>query len=125
MIGADEYCAVFKKTEQIGRLLILPGSHARGATFHIYVLPKDFIFDSKKPHERGRYSVEVYGVISGQPGWTEKYGWLREGRWQDDFIECFRQRKSQIESCHAKKSIELGQKKREEELKINSVLDSY
>lgn len=55
--------------------------HARGKTLHIYLL-KDMpsldadekllrkkVYDSEK-------SLEVYGIISGQHGWSESYGYL-------------------------------------------------
>ena len=38
MKGADEYCRLFNKAEQHGRLYLLPHYHTRGKTFRIYVL---------------------------------------------------------------------------------------
>jgi len=38
MQGAREYASLFE-TGQYGRLYIVSGEHARGKTFHIYVLP--------------------------------------------------------------------------------------
>jgi len=84
--GAREYARLFE-TGQYGRLYIVSGYHARGKTFHIFVLP-----DGEKAIPNGPNSpplnddaVEVYGIIDGNPGWTESYGWLHQGRWQDDF----------------------------------------
>ena len=81
MKGAHEYANLFK-TGVYGRLYIESTSHARGRTFHIYVIPKD-----TKKFTGGIDSsmVEVYGVISGNPGWTEEYGWLHQGKWVQDF----------------------------------------
>ena len=86
MKGAREYARLFE-TGQYGRLYIVSGYHARGKTFHIFVLP-----DGEKAIPNGPNSpplnddaVEVYGIIDGNPGWTESYGWLHQGRWQDDF----------------------------------------
>ena len=34
--------------------------------------------------ENGLYycdRLKVYGMVSGQCGWTEKYGWIEEGSW--------------------------------------------
>ena len=85
MQGARKYAELFN-TGQIGRLYITSGSHARGTTFHIQVLP-----EGVKANRNGGPNmctndgaVEVYGVTGGQPGWTERYGWLHEGKWQED-----------------------------------------
>lgn len=84
MRGAREYAELFG-AEQHGKLYLLPGSHARGRTFHIYVLP------SADPITGPPYGVKdavvVYGIVSGQPGWTESYGWLHRGQWERDFAE--------------------------------------
>jgi len=81
MIGARDYANLFT-SGQYGKLYIESGSHARGRTFHIWVLPSKEKIDGR-PHE----GVEVYGVVSGHPGWTEMYGWLHRGKWEQDF-EC-------------------------------------
>jgi len=87
MEGADRYCRAFKENVQLGRFFLVPSSHARGDTFHLYILP-----EGEKAIPNGRSNaplnkdrVEVYGIISGQPGWTEKYGWLHKGKWVEDF----------------------------------------
>jgi hypothetical protein len=86
MKGADEYAALFT-TGQYGRLWITSGRHARGATFHIYVLPANVEAKSNGPNNPPSCDnyVEVYGITGGQPGWTETYGWLRDGPWVADF----------------------------------------
>jgi len=38
-------------------------------------------------------AVLIYGVISGQPGWTESYGWLYEGKWMEDFYKLVAEKK--------------------------------
>jgi DNA-binding XRE family transcriptional regulator len=75
------------KTGQYGRLYITSGSHARGRTLRIQVLPEG---EKALPNGSGneclnKNAVTVYDAISGQRGWTEVYGWLHEGKWQDDF----------------------------------------
>ena len=77
MDGARQYGPYFHDKERIGKLIIRTGVHARGCTFHIFVLP-----DSGANQQDG---TEVYGVVSGNPGWTETYGWLHNGPWQADF----------------------------------------
>ncbi|MCE5224880.1 MAG: hypothetical protein LLG05_03380 [Porphyromonadaceae bacterium] len=97
MEGAREYSELFK-TGQYGRLYITSGRHARGRTFHIQVLPK---YEKARPNGDTNMclnsdAVEVYGIIGGQPGWTEFYGWKHEGPWQYDFEQMVLKRKDEI-----------------------------
>ena len=97
MEGAREYAELFE-TGQYGRLYITSSSHARGKTFHIQVLPKG---EKAKPNGDNNIclnkgAVEVYGVIGGNPGWTEFYGWKHEGPWQSDFEQMIIKRKDEI-----------------------------
>lgn len=75
MKGAREYVQ-YLESGIFGRLQIIVGGHARGRTLHIYVLPEPGSLEA---------SVEVYGVVKGQPGWDEEYGWLVDGPWVADF----------------------------------------
>lgn len=74
MKGAREYSLLFE-TGQYGRLYITSGSHARGKTFHIQVLPKDELAIPNGDNNAclNEDAVEVYGIIGGNPGWTEYY----------------------------------------------------
>jgi len=93
MKGAAEYAELFSRQEQHGRLLLVPGEHARGKTFQIYVLA-----DDKKETRmfcKPPGAVEVYGVVSGHPGWTESYGWKHRGPWEDDFLALVEQRRAE------------------------------
>lgn len=98
MKGADEYCRLFNKAKQHGRLYLLPHYHARGKTFRIYVLPKGeaVIPNGGFNPPLNKDAVEVYGIVSGKRGWTEKYGWLHEGPWKEDFHKIVEDRKSEI-----------------------------
>lgn len=76
--------------------------HARGKTLDIYLIENE---DELK--EKGLYDcdkVKVYGMVSGQCGWTEKYGWVIEGKWceyingiLEKSIEFYEQNKSRAE----------------------------
>jgi len=94
MQGAREFSSLFS-TGQHGRLYFVSGSHARGRTFHVFVLP---VGADAKPNGKNaplnKNAVEVYGIVSGQPGWTEKYGWLHHGPWQEDFKKIVEDRKA-------------------------------
>ena len=94
MQGAREYAKLFD-TGQYGQLYIVCDKHARGKTFHIYVLPEGVFAKSGRPWLI-KDAVEVYGIISGQPGWTETYGWLHRGEWEKDFKRLVAQRRAEI-----------------------------
>lgn len=95
MKGAREYANLFGR-EQHGKLLLLSGSHARGSTFRIYVLPSEDVLPNLWQVTLPEESVEVYGVVGGQCGWTETYGWLHSGKWQEDFESLVKQRKLEV-----------------------------
>jgi len=97
MKGAREYARLFE-TGQYGRLYLVSGSHARGKTFRVYILPANEEAKQNGPHNPplNKDAVEVYGITGGQPGWTETYGWLHEGRWQEDFDLLVEQRRSEV-----------------------------
>ena len=98
MQGAREYASLFK-TGQYGRLYIVSGEHARGKTFRIFVLPANEAAQQNGPGNAplNPEAIEVYGVISGNPGWSEVYGWIHEGKWKNDFSRMIMARKSDLQ----------------------------
>lgn len=123
MRGAREYAELFK-AEQHGRLYLLPGSHARGRTFHIWVLPADRAVTNEDPW-RVPGAVEVYGILGGQPGWTEYYGWLHRGKWEDDFAKIVATRKAVLQSRHEQEQIALEHRAQEERSRVAKLLADY
>jgi len=103
MQGAHEYATLFS-TSQHGRLYLVSGSHGRGKTFRIFVLPEGeaAIPNGSINAPLNRNAVEVYGIVGGQPGWTESYGWLHEGKWQDDFYDLVERRRADDEAARAR-----------------------
>ena len=122
MNGAKEYAKLFQ-TGQHGRLYFLSGEHARGKTFCIYVLPTDEPI-SVSIH-RVENAVEVYGIIGGQPGWTEYYGWLHRGKWQQDFAELVRARREEIEAEKSLRDLELAAREEEKKRHMEVLLGRY
>lgn len=107
MNGAREFAELFE-TGQYGKLYIVSGVHARGRTFRIQVLP-----EGEKANQNGpsnlclnRNAVTVYGEKGGNPGWTEWYGWLHYGKWQEDFDVLVADAQKQKE-CQEKKKGEV------------------
>lgn len=93
MNGAREFYEVFNESVQVGRLYLIPGSHARGRTFEIYVLPEGYVAKKNSYRSDLEGSVQVYGITGGQPGWTETYGWLHHGKWEGDFNKALEDKK--------------------------------
>lgn len=125
MNGAREYAELFP-AGQHGQLLLLSGSHARGRTFHIYVLPEGVQAERLVGHLRPPSgAVEVYGILGGQPGWTEYYGWIHEGPWQDDFSRLVEAREKEVAQKKAQKKAEQTAAKQAEEKRTADLLSTY
>lgn len=125
MKGANEYYDLFK-TGQYGRLYFCTREHARGKTFNIFILPDG---EQAKPNgdnaPLNSNAVEVYGVISGNPGWTEKYGWLHKGKWQDDFEALVEDKKNELEHKKNKARSAKNQRNDEETQHKAMLLSAY
>lgn len=126
MIGAREYANLFT-TGQYGRFYFVSGSHARGKTFHIYLLPEgeEAIPNRGDNPPLNKDCVEIYGIIGGNPGWTEVYGWLHEGKWQLDFERMVAEIKRILEDKKETNKRVLKQKKKEENERIRNLLSDY
>jgi len=121
MKGARQYAEVFE-TGQHGRLYLVSSCHARGRTFHIYVLPQDekAIPNGTSNPPLNNNAVEVYGVTSGHSGWTEVYGWLHEGPWQDDFMTLIDKKRLEFQR---KNTAMLGAKAKKEDAEKKRQVD--
>ncbi len=122
MLGAREYATLFK-SGQYGRLYIESGEHARGKTFAIWILPS---CEPLQTNPRTSSSaVQVYGITGGNPGWTETYGWLHRGKWEQDFYTLVEARRAEI----ATDLVEQARRKKDREAKEsayrNSLLAAY
>ena len=97
MKGAREYSKLFK-TGQYGRFYITSGSHARGNTFHIQILPEgeEAIPNGEPNLCLNKDAVKVFGVTGGNRGWSEQYGWLHLGKWVDDFESLCDERREEL-----------------------------
>ena len=123
MNGARDLARLFREQEQVGRLFISSGRHARGLTLHVWVLPDGFT--QPKGLWPGKDAVEVYGVVGGHRGWTESYGWLRAGPWQEDFKKLVHERLKQRDAMAVQRSeLETANKKAAEE-NAQKLLSTY
>jgi hypothetical protein len=129
MKGAREYADLFKKSGQKDKLVWIVGSHARGKTFRLYILPEGekarwaTFFHENPPINTN--AVEVYGVVSGNPGWTEEYGWLHYGQWQRDFEDLVDDTRFKIREEYLKNLAALNEANSEKEARIKALLEAY
>jgi hypothetical protein len=114
MNGAREYAELLG-TGKFGKLGFVSGQHARGKTFHVYLLDK----------EEGNPTIEVYGIVDGQPGWTESYGWLHTRKWIDDFNLLVESTKLGKKAILKAQKIRTNEEKSAELLRIQELLDKY
>lgn len=127
MKSADDYCSVFEKTHQIDNLYFVVSSHARGKTFHIFILPQGEAVNpngSRNPPLNPN-AVEVYGIVSGQPGWTESYGWLHRGPWESDVQKIYNTLKAAQQKRVRAKEDESVLKAAQENTRIQKLLATY
>ncbi len=125
MRGAREYADLIP-TGQYKRLYISSHYHARGKTFRIYVLPEGEVAVPNGPNAPlNKNAVEVYGITGGQPGWTETYGWLHQGKWVDDFNLLVTQKTFEKNEKLALRTLQIRDAEKEEEARQKALLDSY
>ena len=126
MNGAREYAQLFQ-TGQYGKLYIVSGQHPRGLTFHIQILPEGEMAIPNGSNNLclNEAAVEVYGIISGQPGWTEGYGWLYLGKWVKDFKDLADEAIRKRGENAAKNEEQLTQKADARKQRIQFLLDDY
>ncbi len=124
MKGAREYYGLFE-TGQYGKLYISTDSHARGKTFHIWIVPEGESFEPKYGRPFNPNAVEVYGITGGQPGWTETYGWLHTGPWCDDFAKLVEDRKAELQKKELKARKAADHKANQETKRVNEILSQY
>ena len=125
MQGAREYATMFS-TGQHGRLYLSSHYHARGKTFHIYVLPEGEAALPNGPNRPlNKDAVEVYGITGGQPGWTETYGWLHCGKWEQDFAALVEKRRTEIAAQNATRAQQRADAESAEARRKAGLLQAY
>lgn len=126
MQGTRQYADLFE-TGQYGRLYITSGKHARGKTFHIQVLPEGIEARGNGPNSLGIHeeAVEVFGITGGQPGWTETYGWLHKGPWQEDFQRLVDEKTQTLDKRKAREEKILSDETEREQLREKELLAQY
>jgi hypothetical protein len=72
-------------------IIFILSEHARGKTFRIWIYKTDAILSTLNDEH-----LEVYGVTGGNPGWTEMYGWTKDGNWKPYIERYFTQLEENI-----------------------------
>jgi len=124
MKGAREFAELFE-TGQYGKLFLTSGSHARGKEFFIHVLPEGVKVKDTMELYKTESKVEVYGVIGGNPGWTEWYGWIHQGKWCADFGKLVGERKNEIENSNNKDTAISEEKQAQDKKRTAELLGNY
>jgi len=95
--------------------------------FRIQILPKDeeAIPNGKQNLCLNKNAVEVYGVIGGNPGWTERYGWIHKGKWVDDFQIMVNDRTVKVLEEISKAEKLTAQLKEQEMKRVKLLLNNY
>jgi len=124
MYGAREYYNLLK-TGRYGRLYMIVGTHARGHTLHIFVLPKGKEINGTYSPWIDSGAVEVYGVVSGNPGWSETYGWIHKGEWQKDFQKLVDKKRDKIKTDARVRELSMIASDIAEKNKIHKLLSEY
>ena len=76
-------------TFQYENIVFILSEHARGKTFKIW------IYKTKDIKDTDEY-LEVYGITGGQSGWTETYGWLCHGEWENFIAKYMKELEDEI-----------------------------
>ena len=92
--------------------------HARGRTLDIYIIKDED--DLRKIGLYGCDRLKVYGMISGQCGWDEKYGWIIEGNWCEYINDILEKSLLFYEQNEKKAEANESQRKIEERKKIEN-----
>jgi hypothetical protein len=126
MKGAKKYSDIFDMGgHQFGKLYIVLGKHARGYTLCVYILPDGVIECADRYRPLCDDAVQVYGIVSGNPGWTEKYGWLYEGKWQEDFDKIVQHKRKELQAKKLQNEEERCKDEAAKEHRTNELLSKY
>ncbi|MFO1442933.1 hypothetical protein KDN24_06845 [Bacillus sp. Bva_UNVM-123] len=113
--GGDSKAFLYKN------VVFVTNSHARGKCFQIYLINEKYDNDEYFKNN----AFEVYGVVDGQLGWTEEYGWIHEGNWITHITRYIGNLQSQADSLDHEKMKLLGGQKKQERKALKDKLNKY
>ncbi len=108
----NKYGGYAHKIYKWGIVHFLLDHHARGDTFKIWLID-------------GSEKIEVYGIVSGQPGWTESYGWTKKGTWVKPILQFIMKLEKEI-AKYDEQQAEIGRDiEREKNKEIGAVVNKF
>lgn len=70
-------------------------------------------------------AFEVYGIVGGQPGWTEIYSWIHKGNWVDPIEKYLRDLSEEIRLYDEEIEQEKQRKRLKETRKIEDQVEKF
>lgn len=110
-LNRDDAWYLGKEVYINGNVLYALSDHARGKCFRICLVKDNTLVDKELVSKDN--CLEVYGVIGGNLGWTEEYGWLKKGTWVTPILKYLRDLEKAIEK-HDEEQNELKRLKEKE-----------
>jgi hypothetical protein len=103
--------------------VFVTSSHARGKCLHIFLIDKQYQDDE----EIKSNAFEVFGIVGGQPGWTEEYNWLHEphGKWVLPITRYLGNLQSEADTLDHENMMKRGEQKKEEKRKLQQKIDHF
>jgi hypothetical protein len=101
-----------------GNVLYVTSSHARGTQFFICLV------DNTEEISQDN-CFKVYGIISGNPGWTECYGWIHNGNWNEPILNYLENLKNEIKLYDENIEEQKRLKEEEHNKAINETIDKF
>ena len=99
-------CGGYGEGYKENNIVFILSEHARGKTFNIWVYETSDIQDALNDEH-----LEVYGVTSGNLGWTEAYGWLVNGSWKNIIEGYFSYLEQEIHNIEESNQIQANKQK--------------
>ena len=107
-----------------GNIIYALSDHARGKCFRIFLVENTHgLTDKELVDSSNRF--EIYGVLGGQNGWTEYYGWKHKGNWVELITDYLNSLKSKIDSHHKKAEEDKRSKDAEAKKQIESTVNKF
>lgn len=101
--------------------IFVTSSHARGKCFNIFLVEDINMSDE----ELKTSAFKVYGVVGGQRGWTEEYGWTHKGKWCMPILKYLKDLQIEIEQHDLTIAENKRLKQQEENKKIGIEIDKF
>ncbi|PHE64431.1 hypothetical protein COF68_06230 [Bacillus toyonensis] len=104
-----------------GNVVFVTSTHARGECFQMFLVEDPHASDERIKNE----ALEVYGVVSGNPGWTEVYDWIHKGEWVEFIENYLRRLETQLQNISNEQRAIKEDKQETKDNETSSKLDKF